>query len=140
LKIAVLLPCLLWVWGCEQDPVSPVVDNSAQNKAGIKLHIDLQDGFAGKAVRIRLNGQERFQALLSEAEPFAGPQASFTTRVSLAQIRLAASWVCMDAAACAARSDSADLNLGGLDTYYIGLAVIDDSLEVRVLDRPFLYF
>lgn len=118
--------------GCTEEVTAP-----EENSVNVEVH--LQQGFADQWVWIQINGQLIFNALLSAWEPFAGPQALFSTVLPRGRNGLEAGWRSL-AWDTPALKDSTDFQLGSADRYYIGLRIADDTLQVVLQDSAFAYF
>jgi len=123
---------------CQHNSMSPETQDGAL-KSGTQLQIDLQQGFAGKYVRVELNDEVQFRAWFSNIVSLAGPEATFTSYTSEKKNRITVFWRCANPNDCGNVQDSEEINLGNLEKYYIGIAVSGDSIILVVQDTPFLY-
>ncbi len=134
-KIIVLIAAISFLQGCKEETIVNQV-NENNNKL-IKTQVDLQVGFAGKYVLIRLNNETVYRAILSDVVSFAGPEASFLTSLPKGTNNL---FVFIQNPNLPSQSlvDSALVTIGDKERYYLGLQ-ISDSLKCVVQDSSFLY-
>jgi hypothetical protein len=70
--------------------------------------------------------------------PLSGPLASFTSQTFQKRNRITVYWRCLDQD-CTTLHDSHEINLEGLEKYYIGISASGDAIILQVQDQPFYY-
>jgi hypothetical protein len=104
----------------------------------VKVTVDLQQGFEGASIRVSANEEGIFRAELSTSVPLAGPQAYFVTYLPRGMSQLLVSWE-FPYQPLPSRKDSADVDIGDAEQYFIGLSAYGDMLNVLVQDSAFAY-
>jgi len=138
MKVLAILNVTLLLFSCQHNSMNPeTLDKSFQT--GIQLQIDLQQGFAGKFVRVELNGEEQFRGTISDLVPFAGPEASFTSTTFQKRNLITVYWRCPNSSDCGNLQHTQEISLGNSEKYYVGMVVSGNSIILQVLDTPFFY-
>lgn len=133
--------CLLIsvIVGCKENSTDSVINSSQSNNCDlVKVRIDMIYGFFGKIVRLNINNNENFYAILSSAVSLAGPEASFSTYLVRGENKLIVSLGDPGNIHNFVR-DSTTFFLGSKDKYFIGLGFID-KIEVTIQDSAFVYY
>ena len=126
--ILLVAACLI---SCDNDLAAP------DETATVEATIDLQVGFGGTTVAVRINSEERFSAVLSDMVPLSGPQARFTTGLRRSANQLEVQWHSVGAPGM--QIESRIVTPGDRKQLHLGLGIIADTLSVTVQENPFGY-
>lgn len=125
--------------GCKENSTDSLIDNSQINNCDlVKVRIDMIYGFFGKIVRLNINDNENFYAILSSAVSLAGPEASFSTHLVRGENKLIVSLGDPGNIHNFVR-DTTTFFLGSKNKYFIGLR-FTDNIEVTIQDSAFVYY
>jgi len=132
----VIVPVLFFIiflMGCESDDITGVNDQF------VDVKIDLQMGFEGHSVLLKFNGENYYQANLSELVPLAGPIATFSTTLPRGDNNCYAFWGLLEQTTDW-KVDSVLIFLGEADEYFLGYQIVNDTLKIVVQDSAFGYW
>lgn len=113
--------------------------NNDHGEEWVNVRVDLQYGFQGHSVLIKLNGDVYLSETLSESVPFSGPLAIFSTQLPRGLNRLNAYWRSNNNQASSSLQDNVDFQLGDAEQYFIGISVYSGSLYFIIQDSTFMY-
>lgn len=103
-----------------------------------EVKFDLQGGFQDGEVSIKIDDKHYFTAPFRGVQPTAGPQATFTTYISRGKHQIIVRRL-IDFRISNLKTDSASIDIGSSEKYWVGLVVWEDSLYVQVQDSAFYY-
>jgi hypothetical protein len=110
-------------------------DIADSNNSFVNAQVDLI-GFSDSYVELYFNGTEHYHAYLSNVEPFAGPQASFTTKLLKGINEMNAKWSINSTS----HNHISNITIGDSEQYYLSIIkTSNDSLIVNIQDKPFDY-
>ena len=129
IHVVIILVCLSFIISCEKDDI---VDSSS---SFVNTQVDLI-GFSDSYVELSFNGAEYYRAHLSSFEPFAGPQASFTTQLPRGNNEVITNWIFNSNS----HNDITNITIGDSKHYYLSIVKTSgDSIIINVQDIPFYY-
>lgn len=105
-----------------------------------KVNVDLQFGFDNYFVRVKFNEENYFSADLTELVPLSGPLATFITYLPPGKNSCEVFW--QENYGQVGQPyfiDSANVIIGDLEEYYLGIRAVNDSIEVELRNTPFGY-
>ena len=127
-----LLPILLAGTSCTQDNFVELRGST------VTATVDLVVGFTDQEVRIYINGQMCYTAVLGSSAPLSGPVAQFQAEVSRgANSIVVETRQALSGAAFTRRL--ANITIGESDKYYLGLILHDSALSINIQSTPFIY-
>ncbi len=133
--LSVVVPISFFIislMGCESNDITGV------NNQFVDVKIDLQIGFDGHSVLLKFNGEDYYQANLSELVSLAGPIATFSTTLPRGNNNCYAFWRSLKQTTDW-EEDSVLVFLGEADKYFLGYQIVNDTLNIIVQDSAFLY-
>jgi hypothetical protein len=129
LKTILIFFLSLTIYSCTEESTTYPIEDLVITK------IDLQTGFEGHHVIIEFNNEVHFNAILSEAVPFSGPLATFSTYLPRENNHLYIAWTLN----YPFLTDSIDIFLGSSDKYFIGIRLNGEEIEYEIQESEFLY-
>lgn len=96
------------------------------------LTIDFQDGFSGDTVVVRIDGREIFNSADVNTDYSIGRADSVALEVTKGTVDVDIS--------VPSRQSSGHLTIDVSRTPYLGVSIVDDSIEFRPSDEMFSYF
>lgn len=97
----------------------------------LTLRIDLQEGFAGDAVAIKLNGKRAFAKKQVSTQLLLGKADSFTTTIPPGPLRIDLE--------IKTRNLQETITLHAEHNTYIGVSIVENRLIYSLADKPYGY-
>jgi len=130
--VLLLLPILVAGISCTQDTFVDLRGSS------VPATVDLVVGFENQEVRISVNDQLCYTAVLGSTAPLSGPVAQFQTVVSRGMNSIVVESRQASSGAKFTRR-MANVTVGDSDTYYLGLILQGSALSINIQNTPFYY-
>jgi hypothetical protein len=104
----------------------------------VPARVDLVVGFANQEVRVFVNDQLSYSAVLGSSEPLSGPIAQFETMIPRGSNWIVVEYRLSTSGGAFARR-SAQVNVGDSERYYLGLILQGAVLKINIQDTPLYY-
>ena len=94
----------------------------------------LQSGFYGQ-VTIWVDNDKVYDQVMSSQVPIDGPQNQFTLPMNRGVASIRVSW----GESSSQLTDESSVRLGSSEEYFLGINIVDDSIDIRLQSSVFLY-